>query len=168
MSHVTRRHFVTWAAIGVGAVGVGLTAWRTRGYQVETAITKQLQLFAPWQYLVVQTVGARIVHPQSVNVGLFADAYLAGLPAADLRDVRALIGFVEHGAPLLTGRFHRFTALELTAQDEVLRAIEQHRVGRVRAGFNVLKAVAFMALYERDSSWPAIGYPGPLVPQGAS
>jgi hypothetical protein len=168
MLQLTRRRFVAWAAVGVGAVGAGLATWRTRGYHVEAAIATRLRLFAPWQYLVVQAAGARIVHPESVNVGLFADAYLVGLPAADRRDVSALIGFVEHGAPLLTGRFERFTALDSAAQDEVLQAIERHRVGRVRAGFNVLKAVAFMALYEQDSSWPAIGYPGPLVPQEAS
>ena len=166
MARVPRRRFLVWAAIGLGMAGSGLAALRTSGYPLARSVTDQLRYFSGWQYLVVQAVGARIVQPESVDVGLFADGYLAGLPPADRRDVGNLIGFIEHGAPLLIGRLERFTALEATAQDDVLRALETHALGRLRGGFNVLKAVSYMALYEQDSSWPAIDYPGPLVPRG--
>ncbi len=167
MAGVTRRRFVLWAALGVGAIGAGLTTWRTGGYPPLPAGASRLQFFTEWQYLVMAAAGARIVHPATAEVARFADGYLAALPAADQRDVRALIGFLEHGAPLLTGRLTRFTALDPAAQDEVLRAVEHHRIGKLRGGFNVVKAVAYMALYEDDTSWTAIDYPGPLVPRGA-
>ncbi len=166
MATVSRRKFVLWTAVGLGVAGAGLALLRTRGYVVPEAIAAELRYFAGWQYLVMQAAGARIVQPEVVEVGKFADRYLAGLEAADRRDVGALIGFLEHGAPVLTGRLERFTALDPDAQDEVLRAVEHHAAGRLRGGFNVLKAVSYMALYEQDTAWSAIGYPGPLVPRG--
>jgi hypothetical protein len=167
MATTTRRRFLLWSAVGLGAAGAGLAGWRTSGYTLDAAVAARLRFFAPWQYLVVQAAAARIVAPETLDVGMFADGYLAALPPTDRRDVRALVGFVEHGAPLLVGRFERFTSLDATTQDAVLRAIEQNAVGKLRGGFNVLKAVACMALYERDEMWAAIDYPGPLVPRGA-
>jgi hypothetical protein len=167
MATTTRRRFLLWAAVGFGAAGTGLAAWRTSGYALDAAVAARLRFFAPWQYLVVQAAATRIVQPESLDVATFADGYLADLPPTDGRDVRALIGFVEHGAPLLVGRLERFTALDAGTQDAVLEALEQNSVGKLRGGFNVLKAVAYMALYERDETWAAIDYAGPLVPRGA-
>jgi hypothetical protein len=157
---------VVWASLAVSAAGAGVAAWRTRGYELEVGIAERLRFFAPWQYLVVQAAGARIVHPLQADVAGFADTYLAALPAADRRDVHALVGFVEHGAPLLVGRFSRFTALSPKARDAVLRAIETSTSGKLRSGFDVLKAVSYMALYRRDDTWSAIDYTGPAVPRG--
>lgn len=163
---VSRRRFLAWAAVAAGAAGLGLTALRASGYEVAPEVARKLRFLRPWQLVVVNAVGARIVYPEQAEVGLFADGYLADLAAADQRDVQRLLGFVEHGAPLLTGRLLRFTALDAAAQDAVLRALELGASQRLRAGFGVLKAVAMMALYERDESFAPLGYSGPVVHWG--
>ena len=71
--------------------------------------------------------------------------------------------YVEHVAPLLQGRLRPFTQLPADAQDRVLRDLESSSSDLLRAGFQALKALAFMALYRREDSWSGLRYPGPTV-----
>ena len=167
MKRIGRRGFVAGATAGVVVVaGAGLVLVCGGGYEIEPEVAYRLELLVPWEYVVIDAVGARLLAPEQAAVADFADQYLQGLPSADLRDVRMLLHFVEQGAPLLVGHTARFTHLGVSAQDAVLRAVERSPVGRLRQGFAVLKAVAEMAYYSQDSAWSAIGYPGPIVTWG--
>lgn len=164
MQRVERRRFLAWTATGAAVVTGGLLARaRPGGGALPDAIARELRVLRPWEYRVVEAVGARIVAPERAEVGRTVDATLAELPPGDQRDVRRLLAVVEHGAPLGTGRWRRFTALDAADQDAVLRSLERSPSASLRGGFGVLKALAYLALYQDPRSWPALGYAGPVI-----
>ena len=140
---------------------------RAAGYEIPGNIASRLRVLAPWQYVVVAAFGARVTSPEAVEVGVFVDDYLAGLPRDDRRDLLRFLAYVEHVAPLGAGQLARFTALDPDAQDVVLLHLESSNVELIRAGFQALKALALMGLYQKDEAWKAIGYGGPAVNWGA-
>jgi hypothetical protein len=159
----SRRRFVGWIAAGVVAGGAALAFVRTRGYDLADAISGQLQVLAPWQYLVLSAFGRRVLAPEVADVARFADEYLVGLAAADRRDLLAFVAYLEHAAPLAIGHLSRFTELDGERQDAVLASVEQSGIGLMRGGFQALKALAMMAYYRKPESWPALEYGGPVV-----
>jgi hypothetical protein len=164
VQRVERRRFLAWTATGAAIMAGGLLARaRGSGAVLPDAVARELKVLAPWEYRVVEAVGARIVAPERAEVARTVDDTLAELPPADQRDVRRLLAIVEHGAPLGTGRWRRFTALDAAAQDAVLRSLERSPSASLRGGFGVLKTLAYLALYRDPRSWPALGYAGPVI-----
>jgi hypothetical protein len=174
----SRRSFLQTATFGAVAcaccapfLGAGLGAWRVsaltaRAEGLPAALREQLQVLEPWQLVTVQAFADRLLAPEALDVGLFVDGFLRGLPADDLRDVLRFIQVLEIGAPLALGRLSAFSRLGPAARDAVIEAVETSAAGPVRAGYQALKALVMMAFYRRDESWPALGYEGPLVPYG--
>jgi hypothetical protein len=160
---ISRRKFVAWVAAAFVAGGGGLAVLRAGGIHVPAEVAGRLQSLRPWQYAVVEAVGARIIHPATADVGSFVDGYLGDLPQEDRGQLLRLLTYVEHVAPLLEGRLRRFTQLPAAAQDGVLGRLESSSSDLLRAGFQALKALSFMSLYRRDESWQRIGYSGPMV-----
>jgi hypothetical protein len=158
-----RRKFLGWVAAGAVAGGAGMAAIRASGYRVPREIEKRLEAFRAWHFVVVESIGARLLAPESADVGLFADQYAAGLPDRDRDDLLSMLAYVEHVAPLSHGLARRFSGLTPNEQDRVLAAIERSPIGVLRGGFQALKAVSMMALYRREASWSALGYSGPAV-----
>jgi hypothetical protein len=158
-----RRRFLAWVGAGAALGGATVAVVRSRGYHLTRELADKLVVLSPWQYIVLEAIGARLVAPESADVAAFADGYLADLAESDRRDVLRLIGYVEHVAPLGLGLFRRFTALGEGDQDRVLASLEQSRIDLLRAGFQALKAMAMMAYYRKPESWPALGYGGPVV-----
>ncbi len=156
-----RRHFLRLTSVASLAIGGGIALVRGGGYSLPPGVT--LAELAPWQWVVFDAVGARILAPERADVGSFADAYVAGLAPRDRDDLMGLLAYVEHLAPLAAGFGPRFSQLGPEQQDRVLEAIERHPIGLLRAGFQALKALALMAHYRRDSSFSALGYGGPVV-----
>jgi hypothetical protein len=138
-------------------------ALRASSYRIPRDIEKRLGTFRPWQFVVVEAVGARVLAPESGEVGLFADQYAAELPERDRDDLKRLLAYLEHIAPIAHGYARRFSSLLPAEQDRVLGALEQSPIGLLRGGFQALKAIAMMAFYRREGAWAAIGYSGPLV-----
>lgn len=164
MRRLDRRGFLAWAGVGAaGAAGGVLVRARANDDALPDAVARELRLLAPWEFRVAQAVGARIVAPEHAEVARTVDATLAALPPADQRDVRRLLAVVEHGAPLGAGRWRRFTALEAAGQDAVLRSLERSPSASLRGGFGILKALAYLALYQDPRTWPALGYTGPVI-----
>jgi hypothetical protein len=159
----SRRRFVGWLAAGIVAGGTALAVLRTRGYELADAISGELVVLAPWQYLVLSAFGRRVLTPEAADVAGFADEYLVGLADADRRDLLAFVAYLEHAAPLAIGRLGRFSSLTEEQQDEVLASIEESGIGLLRGGFQALKALAMMAYYRKPESWAALGYEGPVV-----
>lgn len=149
-------------SLASAAIGGGIALVRGGNYP---PLPKDVELgaLAPWQYLVFQAVGARILAPVSADVGLFADGYVVGLAERDRDDLMGLCAYVEHLAPIAAGFGPRFTQLEPSQQDRVLEQLEQSPIGLLRGGFQALKALSLMAHYRRDESFAALGYGGPAV-----
>lgn len=161
----SRRRFAGAVLLGTTAVAAGVATLRATGYSVPDDVKGRLRVLSPWQYVVMKAVGARIIAPAMTNVADFADGYLQDLAEADRGDLMNLLALIEHGAPLSVGHLRRFSELPAPAQDEVLRSVNESSLPLLRAGFEALKAIAFMAHYRLPEAWPALGYPGPIVPR---
>jgi hypothetical protein len=148
-------------ALGAVVAAAGGGIWL--GLRRDVRAPAGQMLFRPWQYAVVSAVGRRIVSPIDIDVAPFADRYAADLPSPEREDLLKFIWVVEHGAPLLSGFWSRFTSLAPADQDQVLADLEVSDMELLRAGFQALKAVCFLAHYRMPQSWPAIGYAGPVV-----
>ncbi len=173
-SEPSRRRLLQGAAASGVLVVCGVLAGvtRTRGYVVEPG--RSLVTLAPWEFVVLQHAARRIAapdpgpgpsppSPDDVDVAGFADTWVARLDASLRRDVRRLLGFVEHVAPLTVGFTSRFTRLDGAAQDRVLAAVEASPSDLVRSCFEGLKALVFMGYYRDPRTWRLLGYDGPLV-----
>ncbi|MBK7583708.1 MAG: hypothetical protein IPI67_26380 [Myxococcales bacterium] len=158
-----RRNFLGWFSAAGVAIGGGIALVRGGNYSIPSDVGPRLVTLRPWQWAVFQALGARVLAPESADVGLFADVYLAGLAQRDRDDLLGLLGYVEHIAPLLAGCGPRFTQLVASDQDRVLERLEQHPVGLLRGGFQALKAISMLAHYRKDSAFAALGYSGPAV-----
>ncbi len=161
----SRRRFLGWVSLGVIAGATGVAALRATGYSLPEEVSARLKVLSPWQYIVLRAIGDRLVFPGEVNVADFADGYLVGMVEKDRTDLLKLIAVIEHGAPLSSGYIRRFSDLDARAQDEVLKGVNESSIALLRAGFEALKAIAFMAYYRLPESWPALGYPGPVAPR---
>jgi hypothetical protein len=149
--------------LGAGAVA----AVRTSGYTV----TRPLAGLTPWQFTVIEHAARRIVVPDregvpgadDIDVAGFVDGYAARMPAPMLRDLGRLLAYLEHLAPLRSGKTARFTRLSAADQDEVLAAMESAGEGMLRGGFEALKSLVFMGYYRDARTWKILGYEGPIV-----
>ncbi len=166
VDRVGRRRFLGWFTAGTVAAGTGIGLVRTSGYVIAPDVARKLDALEPWQFVVVEAFGRRVLDPDPIGIGLYTDQYMRGLAASDRRDVGRFIAYVEHIAPLASGHVHRFTKLPPAAQDRVLQAVEQSSVDLLRAGFQALKAMAMMAYFRRPESWKQLGYAGPVVDWG--
>jgi choline dehydrogenase-like flavoprotein len=89
--------------------------------------------------------------------------FVAALSEADRRRLRFLLRAIEYGAPFVTGRLRRFTRLSAPEQASYLRRWAESGLQPLRQGAAALKALAAIAHYGLESSWPAIGYDGPWL-----
>ncbi len=163
---IDRRRFIGWLTAGVVAGGVGIGLVRSSGYHLPGRVANKLKTLSPWQYIVVDAFGARVLAPEHADVAGFADDFIVGLAAEDRDNLLRFVAYVEHIAPLREGHISRFSNLGSIAQDQVLGSLEQSNVDLLRAGFQALKALAMMAYYKQPASWKAIGYSGPVVDWG--
>jgi hypothetical protein len=157
---------VGWFASFAVLSGVSMAALRASGYRVSREVRERLSCLAPWQYVVMEAIGGRVLDPERASVGLFADEYIAKLPKADRDDLFGLLAYIEHIAPYGRGMSQRFSALSPSQQDRVLTHLEQSEIGLLRGGFQALKALCLMAYYRKDESFRALGYGGPAVKWG--
>ncbi len=172
---MTRRRLLRLSLLS----GVALTAaggllggeWLAapRRYAVPPGVRGKLRALSAKEYRLLAAVAARIldgVEPAlrdgGGGVALWADGYVAGLPAEMQGDVRALLQLFEH-APAFSGHFSRFTALPAEAQDAVLRDWAESGLALRRQGFQALKSLCCLAYYQDPRSFAAIGYSGPML-----
>jgi len=152
--------------------GVALAAVRTSGYAVPAG--RRLAGFTKWQFVVVEHAARRVTAPDDaadasipssddVDVAGFMDAWISRGSAGVRRDLTRFLAYLEHVAPLAAGFGSRFTRLEPSQQDRVLRGIEASHSELLRAGFEGLKSLIFMGYYRSPRTWRWVGYDGPLV-----
>ena len=173
---LTRRGFLRAGLVGGVLLGGAAIVGRSlSGYHLDAATAGRLRARSPTEYLVLQAVARRVLapdapdapSPDSVDVAGAVDVYVAKLPAAVQRDVRALLQLVEHGSSLFRGQVARFTHLAPEAQDAVLADWQRSSLTVRRRGFQALRTLAFLGYWRDDRTWPLIGYSGPMLPKRA-
>jgi hypothetical protein len=129
-----------------------------------------LRVLAPGEWQVLDALADTVI-PRggpfplgAADVGLAAriDALLAAQPAQLAGGVRGALLLLEYGAPLLTGRLARFSALGAEERAAVFGALPG-RFGLARRVYAGLRGLCLFAFYALPESWPAIGYDGPWV-----
>src|SRR5262245_23138278 len=166
----TRRRFVRATLLGSALLGLaGVVGRHLSGYALDETTARKLRAMTPKEYLIFRAAARRILagdaadapSPDTLDVALRADAYLAKLDPALRRECRALFHLLEHGGSLRG----RFTRLSPEAQDAVLTGWERSSLTVRRQGLQALRSLAFFAYYSHDSSWRLLGYSGPMLPK---
>jgi hypothetical protein len=151
---------VTPAALGTGTLSACDADERPAG-----------PLFSPDEREVLTQVIERMVAtneedaPRVRETGVVPriEALLLVLDSELVRPLPALLRLVDWGPWLFDATPARFRALEGAAQDASLRGWQQSRFALRRQGFAALRNLAFFGWYSGETSWPRIGYAGPLL-----
>jgi len=166
---MSRRRFLRRGIAGAVLLGAGgLLAHRCSGYEVPDRITDRLTVLRPKEVAVLFAVAGRVLRgaspaPEVEGMALALDRLIARLESRSRSDLMQLLNVIEHLLPLRSGHVGRFTRLEGSARDDVLRAMERSSIGMLRGAFDALKSLCCLAYYGRPGGWAAIGYDGPLV-----
>jgi hypothetical protein len=166
----TRRRFLQVAGTATGAALVYL---RGCGYDDTAFAAPPLARLSPREGVILAAVVSTMLPPDAArDPGTLSghvraiDAYLVGLPAADVDQIGQCLTAVEQATLPFGGHFRRFTALDPAARAEVLTAWQVSSVGLLRLGFRSLKALVFLAYYRSEASWRPLRYAGPVMPGG--
>jgi D-cysteine desulfhydrase len=171
---LTRRGFLRAGIAGSVLIGGAALVGRSlQGYAIDPATAGRLRALSPKEYVVMQAVARRVVaadapdapSADSVDVAGAVDVYVAKLPPAVQKDVRALLQLVEHGSSLFRGGTTRFTHLSPAEQDATLADWQHSRLTVRRRGFQALRTLAFVGYWRDDRTWPLLGYSGPMLPK---
>ncbi len=150
-------------ALGVGATGVAVA--RVTGYDADD--WRGLVLSGPESRIVeaaAEALLASATAEQLRRVALGVDAYLRGMSPRGVAEVHALLAFVEHGT-LLGGRMRRLTSLSPAEREQVVSSLAR-RGGLLRDAARGLEDLCALGFYQQPSTWPALGYTGPMVGPG--
>jgi len=173
---LSRRGFLRAGIVGGVLLGGAAIVGRSlSGYHLDAATASRLRALSPKEYLVMQAVARRVLaadaddapSADAVDVAGAVDTYVAKLPPAVQREVRALLQLVEHGSSLFRGRATRFTHLTPAEQDATLADWQHSSLVVRQRGFQALRTLAFLGYWRDDRTWPLIGYSGPMLPKRA-
>jgi hypothetical protein len=168
---LTRRKFLLATGAGAGAAFVYV-----RGcHYADDATYATLAQLSPRQGVILAAVVDTMLPPAPIADHAAAaiaahvravDAYLVGLPAADVAQLGECLTAIEHATLPFGGHVRRFSSLDAGARADVLLAWQTSSVGLLRLGFRSLKALVFLAYYRDAASWRPLGYGGPAMPGG--
>jgi hypothetical protein len=168
LPELTRRALLgrSLAALGVAA---GLPGILPASAPAEAAPAGLRVLEAgEWQVLaaVADTViprgGAFPLGAADLDLAARIDAFLAAQAGELAGGVRGALLLLEYGAPLLAGRWARFSKLPAADRAEVFAALPGS-FGLARRVYAGLRGLCLFAFYAQPESWPAVGYDGPWV-----
>ena len=147
----------------VGVALLGATAVRLTGY--DSAPGFQGLALASWEGQVLRAAAEALIPRASDGeldrIPAAVDRYVASMPTSTLRELGAAFAVLEHGT-LLGGSLRRFTALSVEDRLALLEklAARDDLLGQIYGG---VRELCMLAYYQQPSTWPAIGYGGPLV-----
>lgn len=155
---VPRRRVLAWTAAAVGIAALGRAALRQTidgGDGLELSDAELGTLAAATQALVSPEPGAAV----ALDCARAVDRFVCHMPGAMRRDIHMLLAVVELGLPGLLP----FSAA--TPADRVQRLQRARSLGGPALDvWNGLRDLVFLGYWQRPAVWPAIGYPGPMVP----
>jgi hypothetical protein len=168
---LTRRRFLVLSGVGAGAA-LGYL----RGCRYDDASFAghgALAQLSPRQGVILAAVVDTMLPPAAERAPAAIaghvraiDAYLTGLPAADVAQLGQCLTAIEQATLPFGGHLRRFSALDAGARADVLDAWQTSSVGLLRLGFRSLKALVFLAYYRDAAAWRPLGYAGPAMPGG--
>ena len=166
----SRRRFLKVGLFGTALLGVASIVGRNlSGYVLPHAVA--LKALSKKELLVLAAACERICAPDGPDapvpdglaMATWLDGYIAGMDAAVRRDLSALFALLEHGSSLFRLRATRFSHMSAEERDATLADWESSALDVRRQGFQGLRALAFLAYWRQDRTWPLLGYPGPMV-----
>lgn len=153
----------------------GLFAWQTSGYIVPAEVAARLEVLSGKEWLILRAAAARILRddpepgelaaptPDELGVADWIDGWLSRQSGRIQSDVKLLLNALEHSPPLLELVPSRFTRADDAARDRILAGWMRSRLAVRKQGFHALKGLCLMGYFRHPSSWPMIGYGGPMV-----
>jgi len=120
---------------------------------------------APWERRVFSAAAAAALDVTEFGTAPLgaADRIIRWLPPGRRRMLAAFLGLLEFGGPGSRLRRSRFSRLPTAEAADLLAAWADARQPALRRGVAGLKALAGLAYYGTEESWPAIGYDGPWL-----
>ncbi len=168
---VSRRAFLALGAAGTATCGT-LTWFRACDYADASAYAG-LRNLSPRHGVILAAVIDTMLPPEADRAAAAiaghvraVDAYVTGLPVADLAQIGHCLTAIEQATLPLGGHWRRFSSLEPAARADVLAAWQTSALELPRLGFRSLKALVFLAYYRDAAAWQPIGYAGPVMPEG--
>ncbi|EYF03365.1 1-aminocyclopropane-1-carboxylate deaminase/D-cysteine desulfhydrase [Chondromyces apiculatus] len=173
---VDRARRRTVVALGVAA-GAAVLGVRMFGGYPGRASFQGAVLSAREAHIVEAAAEALLpIHPGSSetdgNVGgdvasvpARVDRYLTGMPEGTVREVHAMLLLIEQGTTPLGGRLRRFTSLSPAEREAYLGGLAA-RGGLLAQAYQGLRDLVMVGVYQQRSTWAALGYGGPQVPEG--
>lgn len=169
----TRRRFLLVVASGAAALGGVVLSGQLGGYRLDDETRRKLRTLSPKHFVILAAAARRILAtdgaaPSSdeIAVPAYVDGWLAEAAPEVQRDFGRLLGVIEHGTPLWSGRRRRFTDLSASEQDAHLESLAHSRMATLREGMGALKSLCMLGYYRDPRTWPVCGYDGPTVPPG--
>jgi D-cysteine desulfhydrase len=92
------------------------------------------------------------------------DGFLATQPGSIRVQVLGALALVEQGGGLLTAEVRRFSRVSVSTRRAILTALAD-RGGLVAEAGRAVRDLVVLGHYQRPSSWGALGYGGPWVPE---
>ncbi|WP_288378945.1 twin-arginine translocation signal domain-containing protein [uncultured Massilia sp.] len=161
----SRRTFLKAGGIGALALAAGGALYRLRQdaaphrFTLDGEARAALQAIAPAILLGALPPGAAL-EPTIDAV----HAAILGLPPATQKEVQDLFGLLALAPArrLLTGVSGGWEGARIEEVSAFLQDWRLHRLGLLRSAYHALHDLVLGAWYAQESSWAAIGYPGPM------
>ena len=99
----------------------------------------------------------------AIGVAEKIEELVSQLGGRSVADFRHLLSLFEWSPILFEAKPGRFSTLPPESQTEVIQGWATSRLGFRRTGFVAIKRVAMSVYYAQETSWPAIGFPGPWL-----
>jgi len=150
------------AALAAGAL------WRTSGYPALPEWSGRV--LAPWQAHVLRACAEALLPPAPLpgrlgSIPARVDRFVQSLPAAMTRELLGLTAALEHGTTPLGHAWSRLTALPVEERRAFLADLAA--AGGLRGElYRGVRELVYLGYYQQPETWPALGYRGPLVPEG--
>lgn len=169
VADITRRRLIQTGIAGTALLAVGGTVfgWATFGYHLEPgewAIGLSVKEFCVVRALVDTIVpgGGKLKPGVELGVPQRIDEEVWAADDGMRSDLRNILQFIEHIPPVY-GHFGRFTSLDRTAREKVLRSLLTSSQTLFVQAATAAKELVYLFYYSHDETWEALGYPGPLV-----
>lgn len=165
-----RSGLASGALLALGGTGLALFPTARR-----TPPSDTLRVLTDDEHAILAAVARRTCAPPSavspgadaIDVALLADRLLERASEEQVADLKTVIHLFENGlvGALFFERVRPFTQLDDAAQDAVLTAWRDSRIGLRRAVFRALTGLTALLYYGDPRVWPSVGYPGPPDPR---
>ena len=149
------------ALLALGAIGV-----RRLGFYEGAAQWRGSSLSHP-EAAILEAAAQVLLHPNPNPEALAAlpqaiDTYVSTLPKRNRLEISALLLLIEHGAFGLRARMPRFTRMSPAGRGAYLAFLSRQR-GLLGIAWRGLRDMVMLGYYQHPSTWPGLGYDGPLL-----